>query len=331
MTKREALLKMFLTVFLLIFAGPALVMAPATRAGRPARPAYGLISTPVADARAQAAVQSERVTQAIMGTPVEIEGEEGDWWRVKIPAQGDYPGWIKKTDVVPVPDVAKYWRAFQKVAVVTDSFTPVRARPAGDGAVVESLPIGSRVGLMGEGGDGNGQNSGEGNAAWYNVSLPDGRIGWVAGSAAQPVPSEVSFTDQGKHLQFGKPGSSLVDRVIATARLWLGADYVWGGMSPRGFDCSGFTYTAFWLNGVILPRDAAPQFKAAVPVKREEMRPGDLVFFSTYGPGPTHVGIYLGDGFFINAKSTRSGVVISRLDEPYFAERFLGARRPPGI
>ncbi|MGE5578302.1 MAG: NlpC/P60 family protein, partial [Syntrophothermus sp.] len=291
-------------------------------------PTYGLVATPVADLRADTTEESERVTQAILGTPVEITGESGKWWRVKLPSQGDYPGWIKKTDVVQTPDVQNYWKAYRKVAVVIDNFAPVRAKPAGDGAVVESLPIGSRVGLLNGEGGGNGDGGQNVNGIWYKVSLPGGRAGWVAGSAVQLVPSDVTFTNQGKYLQFGKPGSSLVDRVIATSRRWLGADYVWGGMSPRGFDCSGFTYTAYWLNGIVLPRDADQQFAATIPVKKEEMRPGDLVFFSTYGPGPTHVGIYLGDGSFINAKSTKSGVVISRLDEPYFAERFLGARRP---
>lgn len=279
----------------------------------------GLVMVPAADLRASASDQSERVTQAILGTPLDIDGESGIWWHVTLPSQGGYPGWIKKADVYQTPDIMGYWKTFSSLAVVTGNYATLTRQPDAKSPVVESLPVGSRVGITGMTGN------------WYKTALPGGREGWVPKNAVQPVAPEVSFAEQGQYLKFGPGGSSLAERVIETSKHWLGAAYVWGGMSPAGFDCSGFTYTAYWLNGILLPRDAAPQYQATIPVKKEDMRPGDLLFFSTYAPGPTHVGIYLGDGTFINAKSIKSGVVISKLDEPYFAQRFLGARRPPGI
>ncbi|MGB9866885.1 MAG: NlpC/P60 family protein [Bacillota bacterium] len=116
--------------------------------------------------------------------------------------------------------------------------------------------------------------------------------------------------------------------IVTTAKSLLGVKYSWGGHTPKGFDCSGFAYYVVNAAGVPFPRDIQSQFKCGIAVERRELMPGDLVFFTTYAPGPSHVGIYLGDGEFIHASSARGQVVITPLTKQYYAKRFIGARRP---
>lgn len=118
--------------------------------------------------------------------------------------------------------------------------------------------------------------------------------------------------------------------LVRSARALLGRPYVWGGEDPvTGMDCTGFTWWIARENGIDTPlHDLEGQMAAGPPVTRETLRPGDLVFFDdTYQPGLSHVGIYSGDGRFIHAASQRLGVIESRLDEPYWAERYHGATR----
>lgn len=115
--------------------------------------------------------------------------------------------------------------------------------------------------------------------------------------------------------------------VIAMATNFIGVPYVWAGASPGGFDCSGFIYYLYSKVGVLLPRMADGQFTAGHPVRRNELQPGDLVFFSTYEPGPSHCGIYLGNNQFIHASSGAGEVTITPLSKQYYVERYVGARR----
>jgi len=111
---------------------------------------------------------------------------------------------------------------------------------------------------------------------------------------------------------------------------FLGVPYSWGGTSYGGVDCSGFVWAVFAKNGIDLPRMADGQFEAGRHVRVADLRPGDLVFFQTYAPGASHVGIYLGGGRFVHASSS-DGVRIDQLAEDYYAERFIGARRLTGV
>lgn len=114
--------------------------------------------------------------------------------------------------------------------------------------------------------------------------------------------------------------------VISTAKSFLGVPYVWGGQSPSGFDCSGYIQYVLGKNGISIARTSAEQYKAGVSVSRSNLRVGDLVFFSTYKPGPSHLGFYIGNGEFIHASSSK-GVAISKLSNTYYASRYIGARR----
>ncbi|GAC1549898.1 MAG: hypothetical protein NVS3B16_23930 [Vulcanimicrobiaceae bacterium] len=112
--------------------------------------------------------------------------------------------------------------------------------------------------------------------------------------------------------------------LIATALAFVGTPYVWGGAAPGGFDCSGFTYYTFARLGIRIPRTADTQFAAGIPVAGDPL-PGDLVFFQTYDYGASHVGIYLGDGRFVN--SIGDNVHVATFGSTYFRSRYIGARR----
>ncbi|MHB2015514.1 MAG: NlpC/P60 family protein [Candidatus Xenobia bacterium] len=114
-------------------------------------------------------------------------------------------------------------------------------------------------------------------------------------------------------------------RVIARARRQLGVPYVWGGTSWKGADCSGFVMRVYKRYGIPILRTADCQYYQGKPVQTPE--PGDLVFFSTYLPGPSHVGIYLGHDRFIHASSRQKKVVISSLHDKFFRDHYIGARR----
>lgn len=116
--------------------------------------------------------------------------------------------------------------------------------------------------------------------------------------------------------------------VVSFALSFLGAPYVWGGQSPAGFDCSGFVYYVYGQLGVALPRTAEDQWLVGREVKRDDLATGDLVFFAnTYRPGITHVGIYAGDGTFVQAETEATGVVRSPLNAGYWATKYHSARR----
>jgi cell wall-associated NlpC family hydrolase len=116
--------------------------------------------------------------------------------------------------------------------------------------------------------------------------------------------------------------------VINTAKSFMGVPYVWGGTSPSGFDCSGFTHYVLLQHGITIPRTAATQFATGTPVERANLKVGDLVFFTTYTTGASHVGFYLGDGNFIHASSAAAKVTISNMNtSTYYSSRFLGGRR----
>lgn len=121
--------------------------------------------------------------------------------------------------------------------------------------------------------------------------------------------------------------------VVAAAYSFRGTRYVFGGTSRSGFDCSSFVrFILGRTDGVELPRTAEEQYYHGQPVAREDLRPGDLVFFkNTYKHGISHVGIYTGDGKFVHAANSHKGVREDSLDEPYYAHHYAGARRVIGM
>ncbi len=118
--------------------------------------------------------------------------------------------------------------------------------------------------------------------------------------------------------------------VVNYALSLQGIPYRYGKESPsEGFDCSGFVKHVYQKNGVLLPRMVRDMAQALPPVRKEDRRPGDLLFFNTNGRPFSHVGIYVGDASFVHAPSSHTGrVIVSSLDNPYWWQRFIGVRRP---
>jgi len=120
----------------------------------------------------------------------------------------------------------------------------------------------------------------------------------------------------------GTPPPSHYGGVVGIAMHYLGTPYVWGGASPSGFDCSGFTMYVYAQVGVSLPHNAAAQYGYGSPVSRGDLQPGDLVFFDGLG----HVGLYIGGGQFIHSPHTGDVVKISSISG-WYASTYVGARR----
>jgi cell wall-associated NlpC family hydrolase len=119
------------------------------------------------------------------------------------------------------------------------------------------------------------------------------------------------------------------DKMLQQAKQYIGVPYAWGGTSPSGFDCSGFTQFVFGKAGVYIPRTSTLQYNTGYPISKDQLKSGDLVFFSTYKPGPSHVGIYIANNKFIAASSSQ-GVTITDMNNSYYQQRYIGARRITG-
>jgi cell wall-associated NlpC family hydrolase len=115
--------------------------------------------------------------------------------------------------------------------------------------------------------------------------------------------------------------------IAESALAWVGVPYRNGGTDPTGFDCSGFAQYVFAERGIQLPRGVDGQFRVGHPVRGDEISAGDLVFFATTSPGPSHVGIAVGPDAFVHAPSSSGRVRVERLSASYWSQRFVGARR----
>ena len=124
------------------------------------------------------------------------------------------------------------------------------------------------------------------------------------------------------------PATQAGDRAAASALRLVGAPYRYGGASPRrGFDCSGLVQYSYRRAGVSLPHNTERQRRLSRPIRRAELRRGDLVFFNEEGKKSSHVGIYVGRGLFVHAPSSGKHVREDRLDSPYWRKHLSETRR----
>jgi cell wall-associated NlpC family hydrolase len=146
-------------------------------------------------------------------------------------------------------------------------------------------------------------------------------IAFIAGGCAS-VPRH--------HAQANRQANVEGQRLVRVAQGLIGTPYKWGGDDPRGgFDCSGLVFYSFDRLGFDVPRTAADQSEAARPVDRDDLTPGDLVFFRNGRRRVDHVGIYAGEGKFIHAPRAGQVVSYAYLEDPYYRARFASAGRLP--
>jgi len=206
---------------------------------------------------------------------------------------------------------------------ITADALRVRESASTSAAVLTQIPYGTTVDIMAEEGE------------WYLTSY-SGYMGYVHKSYVDFAPTSlkdlaelavslVSVPETEGSLQAAQQS------VVDTACTYLGVRYRYGGSTPKGFDCSGFTMYVYRGFGVSLPHTATGQLSRGTAVERNELQMGDLVFFRdtrVTRKAASHVGIYIGGNKFIHASSSSTGyVLISSLDEDYFARYYVGARR----
>ena len=182
---------------------------------------------------------------------------------------------------------------------VTEGPLNIRSGPSTSNAVVGSLSSGSVVELQ------------ETLDGWYQID--EGYI-----SADYVVQVDASAASSGTGSQISQ-----------YALQYVGSPYVYGGSSPSGFDCSGFTTYVMKHFGYSINRTASGQMDNGVSVSKGQLQPGDLVFFNNGNSSKraTHVGIYIGGGEFVHASTSTTGVIISDLNSSYYSSTYVGARR----
>ena len=155
------------------------------------------------------------------------------------------------------------------------------------------------------------------------VEVLDVLDGWYQIEAGYVCGDYVKEVDASEAQNSGK-GQEIADYALQ----FLGYRYVYGGSSPSGFDCSGFTSYIYKQFGYSLNRSASDQLKNGVAVSRNELQPGDLVLFRKNTSKPaSHVGLYIGNNQFIHASTSKVGVIISRMSDAYYTTGFVGGRR----
>lgn len=148
----------------------------------------------------------------------------------------------------------------------------------------------------------------------------------ILSGATMPIADEKQIAARMPTKSSGSSGSR--KSVIEIANSMLGQPVVWGGASlAQGFDCSGLVQYVYRQAGISLPRTADLQFFVGQTVSTSSLQPGDLVYFTTYEPGASHVGIYIGNDKFIHTSFSQGVVAIGDMNDNYFVRRYYGAKR----
>lgn len=269
---------------------------------------WGIVTLSVCNMRSKPSHAAEMVTQALMGTPVQILDKRGGWLYVQTP--DSYLGWTND-DAISEKTIAEMdaWKDSERMfyisnyGVITDM----------SGSVVSDIVAGCIV-----------QKTGEKGELVY-VILPDGREGEIKRSEA------VGFREWALKVK-QEPVA-----MIKFARSLVGSPYLWGGTSTKGLDCSGFVKTIYFMSGMILSRDASAQYLHGEEISTENgfgnLLPGDLLFFGRIKDGRKrigHTGMYIGNTEVIHS----SGMVkINSIDSTrvnysdYLGSTFMGAKR----
>jgi cell wall-associated NlpC family hydrolase len=272
----------------------------------------GLITVSVANLRSNPSHSAELVSQALLGTPVEILKKRTGWLFIRTPDR--YLSWTNSSSVSVYSDEEfQLWRQSSRL-MFTGNYGIVTETPNGTN-IITDLVAGSIVVKLAE------------TPGFFQVSLPDKRCGFIR---------KESITG---FKEWQNNAVASCENICSTARRLLGVPYMWGGTSSKALDCSGFVRTVFFLNGIILERDASQQYKYGETVETGEnfsnLQPCDLLFFGKKDPlRIVHVGIYLGDKKVINSSGW---VQVNSLDKndacysDYLFDTYVGSKRLVGL
>ena len=267
--------------------------------------------------RSEASTESAVLAKLSNGTKVDVTEILDSGW-VKV-LYKDHEGYLSQEFVVineeeeepeqesetPPPETAEEPQAVgeQLYGRVNAGPLNVRSQPTAESTRLRQLLSGSIVEIR------------ETLEGWY--SLGDGYVcaDYITLIDAEEAKAALETSGKGGEL-------------VAYAKGFLGCRYVYGGTSPKGFDCSGFVKYVYSHFGVSLNRTASAQMSNGVSVSRGELQPGDLVFFNKGSASrASHVGIYIGNGQLIHASTSRTGVIISNMGSSYYTKYYVGARR----
>ena len=271
-----------------------------------------VIVVPVASMYSGPSLDSDVVSQAIYASTVTAIEENDAWVKVRTPEDA-YAGWVPKSALLPLADDAGYASSGQIVEVRALMANIYREPDVTLHAPMLTAPFETRLEFAAFQPDDQGQR-------WLQVRLPDGRIGWIQHG-------DVEFRSV-------TPGTGPNIRPLSVAEMvvlgkrFLGLPYTWGGRSSFGYDCSGFVQMLMRQRGYYMPRDADVQaaWTGFVPVKRAELRAGDVLFFGSEGK-ITHTGMFIGKGQFIQATTHDHPVIqISPLNR-YWIKLLVAQRR----
>ena len=242
---------------------------------------YGMVDISVCNMRETPNYSAEMVSQALLGTPVEILQYGGDYGWPEVKTPDGYTGWVHKDAIVPMTAEQLHEWNHGPLAVVTALTSLVHEAPSAKSAVVSDVVGGDRLKLLGK------------CAKYLKVQFPGGRTGYISKADA-------------KELNAWRKGlDNSAEGILKTALSMRGFPYIWAGMSPKGMDCSGYVRAVLAMHDIIIPRDSGPMSGTGELIEGfDALEPGDLVFFGRWAgdlPRVSHVGFYLGDGRFIHS------------------------------
>ncbi len=246
-------------------------------------------------------------TQAPYGSEVSVHEVDGDWARVSVRDQSTpkdkqgYPGWLPTKQLVE-NDRFGQLQDEQPRAVVTEPKSELEGVEFTKDAGAE-LTFNVELPVIAQ------------DVEDVRVALPGGGAAWVD---AEHI--DVYDIDQ-------DPAKPKGEDLVRTAEQFEGLRYLWAGVSPYGFDCSGFTYSIYRAHGIDIPRDSGDQAKVGTKVSQKDLEPGDLLFFSTSSGKVHHVGMYIGDGKMIHAPNASKDVSVVDWKSWDKGDEFSGARR----
>ncbi len=245
---------------------------------------WGIITLSVASLRPTPSHRAELITQAFLGTPVKILKKEGNWYLVQTPDL--YLGWITASSIGLFTEDEVYQYNDSERIIFTAMTGSCYSLPDENSQVISDLVPGNILQVADK------------SPGFYKVQFPDGRTGYVHKNQCLSL-------DEWKESFTYHP-----EKILETAMKFLGLPYLWGGISSKTIDCSGLTKTVYFMNGIILQRDASQQVLYGELVNTSEgydnLEPADLLFFGTHETDSTkervtHAGIYIGDGEIIHA------------------------------